>query len=143
VTLLHVITAIIQLGGGISLAVGIQPRLSALALGLLLVPITLLYHPFWLRTGSSFVEELNHFLSNLGLIGGMLVIVVRGAANAFDTKYADLAQSGPYSILTRRNIEQRQEILACPINHLCANAMRPMNQGVGSSNLSGRANKLF
>jgi uncharacterized membrane protein YphA (DoxX/SURF4 family) len=46
VPLLHVITVIIQLGGGISLAVGIQPRLSALALGLLLVPITLLHHPF-------------------------------------------------------------------------------------------------
>ena len=65
------------------------------------------------------------------------------AKNAFDTRYADLAQSTPYSRLTPRNIGQRYAMFSCPINYLCANAMPPTNQGVGSSNLSGRAILLW
>jgi len=42
--------------------------------------------------------------------------------------------------LTPRNIGQRQEIFSCLISYLYANAMQATNQGVGSSNLSGRAN---
>jgi len=60
------------------------------------------------------------------------------AAKASDIKYADLDQSTPYMRLTLRNIGQRHVIFSCPINYLRANAMQPTNQGVGSSNLSGR-----
>jgi len=63
------------------------------------------------------------------------------AKNAFDTRYADLAQSTPYSRLTPRNIGQRYAIVSCIINYLRASAMQATNQGVGSSNLSGRAIK--
>ena len=59
--------------------------------------------------------------------------------NPSDIKYADLDQSTPYVRLTLRNIGQRQEIFSCLINYLCTNAVQPTNQGVGSSNLSGRA----
>jgi len=58
-----------------------------------------------------------------------------------DIKYADLDQSTPYVRLTLRNIGQRQEVFAFIISYLHANAVQPTNQGVGSSNLSGRANK--
>jgi hypothetical protein len=63
----------------------------------------------------------------------------RGKAS--DIKYADLDQSTPYSHLTHRNIGQRYGIFSCFISYLRANAMQATNQGVGSSNLSGRANK--
>jgi len=79
VTLLHVVTVIMQLGAGFSVLLGIQARLGALILCALLVPITVLYHPFWQFSGQTFVEEVNHFLSNLGLIGGFLMVVVFGA----------------------------------------------------------------
>ena len=61
--------------------------------------------------------------------------------NLSDIKYADLDQSTPYSRLTLRIIGQRQEIFSCLISYLYANAMQATNQGVGSSNLSGRANE--
>src|SRR5450755_3060491 len=52
-----------------------------------------------------------------------------------------LETATPYSCLTLRNIGQRQEIFSRLISYLYANAMQATNQGVGSSNLSGRANK--
>jgi hypothetical protein len=61
------------------------------------------------------------------------------AAKASDINYADLAQSTSYSRLTLRNIGQLQGIFSRLINYLRANAVQPTNQGVGSSNLSGRA----
>ena len=79
VSLLHVVTVVVQIGAGLSVVFGLQARFGALALCLLLVPITALYHPFWLATGPSFVAELNHFLLNLGLLGGLLMVVVYGA----------------------------------------------------------------
>jgi hypothetical protein len=52
-----------------------------------------------------------------------------------------LETATPYMRLTLRNIGQRQEVCSCLISYLYANAMQAMNQGVGSSNLSGRAIK--
>ncbi|RFB81123.1 DoxX family protein [Methylovirgula sp. 4M-Z18] len=79
VTVLHIVTVAIQLGAGLSVLLGIQARLGALMLCALLVPVTVLYHPFWQFSGTNFVEELNHFLSNLGLIGGFLMVLIFGA----------------------------------------------------------------
>ena len=50
-----------------------------------------------------------------------------------------LETATPYMRLTLRNIGHRQEILPSLISYLHANAMQATNQGVGSSNLSGRA----
>ena len=77
-TLLHLVTVVVQLGGGLSLLLGIEARLGALLLSLFLLPVTLLYHPFWKRSGAGFVAEADHFLSNLAIIGGLLVIVALG-----------------------------------------------------------------
>src|SRR5580658_538293 len=67
-----------QLGGAFSLLLGIEPRLGALLLLLFLIPVTVMYHPFWKRSGADFVTEADHFLSNLAIIGGLLVIVALG-----------------------------------------------------------------
>jgi putative oxidoreductase len=74
-TLLHLVTVAIQLGGGISLLLGIEPRLGALLLSLFLFPVTVLYHPFWKRSGAELVAEADHFLLNLAVIGGLLLII--------------------------------------------------------------------
>jgi hypothetical protein len=60
--------------------------------------------------------------------------------SASDIRKAYLGQSVGYHDLSLENIGQRYAIFSCPINYLCANAMQATNQGVGSSNLSGRAN---
>jgi putative oxidoreductase len=77
-TLLHLVTVVVQLSSGLSLLLGVEARLGALLLSLFLVPVTVLYHPFWKRTGADFVAEADHFLSNLAIIGGFLVIVAVG-----------------------------------------------------------------
>ena len=77
-TLLHLITVLVQLGGGLSLSVGIEARLGALVLLLFLIPVTIMYHPFWKRSGNDFVVEADHFLSNVAIIGGLLAVVAVG-----------------------------------------------------------------
>jgi putative oxidoreductase len=79
--LLHLVTVVVQLGGGLSLLLGIEARLGALLLSLFLVPVTVLYHPFWKRSGGDFVAEADHFLSNLAIIGGFLAILAVGGGH--------------------------------------------------------------
>jgi putative oxidoreductase len=77
-TLLHAITVMVQLGAGLSVLVGIQASAGALALCLFLIPVTVLYHPFWKQTGAALVTEADHFSLNLAVVGGLLMIAVAG-----------------------------------------------------------------
>jgi putative oxidoreductase len=78
-TLLHLLTVALQLGAGFSLLIGIEARLGALLLCLFLVPVTVMYHPFWKRSGTDLVVEADHFLLNFAVIGGLLMIVALGS----------------------------------------------------------------
>jgi putative oxidoreductase len=80
-TLVHLATVLLQLGGGLSILIGIEARLGALLLGIFLIPVTLMYHPFWKRSGPDFVTEADHFLSNLALIGGLLMLLAIGSGH--------------------------------------------------------------
>lgn len=79
VEVLLVLTIIIELGGGLLILLGWQARWAALAIFLFLIPVTVIFHPFWADPG-----EFNAFFKNLAIMGGMLYIVVYG--------------SGPYSL---------------------------------------------
>ena len=94
-TLLHLVTVVVQLGGGLSLLLGIEARLGALLLLLFLIPVTVMYHPFWKRSGADLVTEADHFLSNLAIIGGLLVIVALGSG-PISLIDLSLAQLGRY-----------------------------------------------
>lgn len=60
---------------GTALGLGIRPRESALALLALLVPTTLVGHPFWNAEGPARrVQEL-HFLKNVAIAGGLLTVI--------------------------------------------------------------------
>jgi putative oxidoreductase len=78
-TLLHILTVLVQLGAGLSVLIGLEARAGALLLCLFLVPVTLLYHPFWKRSGPDFVAEADHFLLNCAVVGGLLMIVALGS----------------------------------------------------------------
>lgn len=71
---LLVLTILLEIGGGLALVTGIQARLAAAALALFLVPVTLIFHGFWSAEAAEFQNQLNHFLKNLSILGGMLVI---------------------------------------------------------------------
>lgn len=77
-TLLHLVTVLVQLGGGLSLLLGVEARLGTLLLFLFLIPVTVMYHPFWKRSGAEFVAEADHFLSNLAIMGRLLMVLALG-----------------------------------------------------------------
>jgi putative oxidoreductase len=71
--------AVAQVAGGAALATGLAPRLAAGVLIGSLIPTTGAGHAFWThqdpaqRTG-----QRNHFNKNLGLIGGLILVVITG-----------------------------------------------------------------
>ena len=71
---LLVLTILLEVGGGLALITGFQARLAALALALFLVPVTLVFHGFWHADAAEVQNQLNHFLKNVAILGGMLVL---------------------------------------------------------------------
>jgi uncharacterized membrane protein YphA (DoxX/SURF4 family) len=65
---------IFQLVGAISLLIGYNVRLGAVILIIFLIPTTLIFHDFWVNPG-----ERIAFFKNLGLIGGLLLLIETGA----------------------------------------------------------------
>ena len=67
-------SAATSLVGGLTLATGRLPRLSALALAATLVPGTVVRHPFWSEKDKAVrAAQQQHFLKNLSMLGGLLV----------------------------------------------------------------------
>ena len=65
-----------MVAGGLALATGRLPRLSALALAASLVPSTYAGHAFWTETDKQLKKDQQaHFFKNLSLLGGLLVAV--------------------------------------------------------------------
>lgn len=63
-------TVAFQLLGSIALIIGFKARIGALLLVIFLIPTTLLFHPP--------ASDLNGFLKNLSLIGGLLMVMAYG-----------------------------------------------------------------
>ena len=62
---------------GLALALGRWPRQAAAVLASVLVPTTIVGHPFWEETTpQGRTTQRTQFLKNLGLFGGLLLIVV-------------------------------------------------------------------
>ncbi len=66
------VSAATQLLGGLALATGRLPRLSALSLAAVMVPSTYVRHPFW-SAGGDKGEQRTLFLKNLSMVGGLLL----------------------------------------------------------------------
>jgi putative oxidoreductase len=85
VALAHVILLLevfCLLVGGLLLLVGFRGRLAAFLLILFLVPDTLVLHSFWTVDPANvlaYTEHLTHFLKNVGLLGGLLLVMGFGS----------------------------------------------------------------
>ncbi len=67
----------VQLAGGVFLATGRMPRLSAAVLAVTLVPTTLAQHRFWEeQEPAAKANQRRHFIKNLGILGGLLLAAV-------------------------------------------------------------------
>ncbi len=74
--ILLIITIIIELGGGLMIVFGIYARWAAFAIFLFLIPVTLIFHPFWADP-----EQMNNFMKNIAIMGGMLYIITYGSGS--------------------------------------------------------------
>lgn len=76
------LTALLEVVGGIALAIGFQARIAGLLLALFTLVATFLFHNFWaMPADQSFVQQLM-FMKNLAVAGGLLLVFSFGAGPA-------------------------------------------------------------
>ena len=71
-------TILIELGGGLMLALGWKARWAALAIFLWLIPVTFIFHAFWGIDAAQVQNQMNHFLKNVSIMGAMLMVFAFG-----------------------------------------------------------------
>lgn len=72
------LTIALQVGLGLMLIAGRQLRISALVLFGLVILINLFIHNFWALQGEpSYAHEMQNFIKNLGIAGGLLVLATK------------------------------------------------------------------
>lgn len=76
---LLVLTLVLEIGGGLLLALGWKTRWISLVLAIFVAVITPIFHGFWAFDGAQFAAQLNNFLKNIAIVGGLLYFAVFGA----------------------------------------------------------------
>jgi putative oxidoreductase len=72
------IAAAVEVGAGLSVLTGCWARLGALALVVFLIPTSLIFHDFWQYTGMEQQNQMAHFMKNMAILGGLLMVVALG-----------------------------------------------------------------
>src|SRR5512134_3011848 len=67
-----------ELGGAILLILGWKTRWGALALALFTLIATFAAHRFWEFDAAQYANQMNHFLKNLAIVGGMIILAATG-----------------------------------------------------------------
>jgi putative oxidoreductase len=81
------IVIVVEISGAIMLIVGWKTRFAAWMLAAFVVVATLLAHRFWAVDPAQYVNQLNHFLKNLAVLGGLLLLAAHGPGRlAFDRR---------------------------------------------------------
>ena len=69
----------IAIVGAVSIMVGYPGRIGALLIIVFLVPVTIFTHRFWgVSDPAIYQMQLNNFMKNLALLGGAIMLLVRG-----------------------------------------------------------------
>ena len=71
-------TIVVELGGGILLAVGYKARWAALALAVFTLLAAIIFHNFWAVEAAQKMAQQINFLKNLAITGGMLMVFAFG-----------------------------------------------------------------
>jgi putative oxidoreductase len=70
---------VFEIGGGLSVLLGCWTRLGAAALIIFLIPATLIFHDFWTFEGAAREMQMQNFLKNLTIMGGLATLIAVGA----------------------------------------------------------------
>jgi putative oxidoreductase len=77
---LAVLTIVVELGGGLLIMAGWQTRIVSLLLVLFTAVATYFFHDFWhYPEGPQYTNNMIHFMKNVSVIGGFLVLCAVGA----------------------------------------------------------------
>ena len=78
VVLLLPLTILVELGGGLALAVGFKARWVALALAIFTLLAGILFHDYWNADAAHRMGQQINFLKNIAITGGMLMVFAFG-----------------------------------------------------------------
>ena len=74
VDVLLAITIVIEIAASAMIIAGFKARIGATALLLWMIPVTVIFHNFW-----AVPAEINMFMKNLAIMGGLLLIMAFGS----------------------------------------------------------------
>lgn len=75
---LLVCAILLEVGGGLALIAGYKVRWVATAFVGFTLIATFVFHPFWAVEVGRFANELNNFMKNIALMGGLIYVMVYG-----------------------------------------------------------------
>jgi putative oxidoreductase len=81
-TAMVVLTIIFELGASILLIIGWKTRYVAWLLALFVLIATAMAHRFWEFDAAQYANQLNHFLKNVAIIGGLIFVAAFGPGSA-------------------------------------------------------------
>jgi putative oxidoreductase len=67
-----------ELAGALGVAFGLFTRVAALGLVVFTVFATVTFHDFWALEDPARAEQYMHFMKNLGLVGGLMILSAAG-----------------------------------------------------------------
>jgi putative oxidoreductase len=67
-----VLTILLEVGGGLLLVLNWQARAAAVVLALFTLAAGVIFHDFWTRPPEELTNQMNHFLKNIAIVGGLL-----------------------------------------------------------------------
>jgi putative oxidoreductase len=74
-----VVGATVEFFGGLAIVLGLQTRTAALLMAAFTVSATLISHRFWeFQDPAVFKQQTVHFMKNLAILGGFLLLFVQG-----------------------------------------------------------------
>lgn len=74
-----VVAIVIELVGGIALAIGFKTRWVALAIGIFTLVAAFFFHNYWAMAPDRVLAQSISFWKNVAITGGMLMVVAFGA----------------------------------------------------------------
>ena len=79
------IAILIEIGGAIAIIAGWKTKLAAWVQFAYLIPVTFMIHNFWASPAAMQQDQMVHFMKNLAIMGGLLILAGRGpGASAID-----------------------------------------------------------
>lgn len=76
--LILIVATLFELMGGLLILLGVKEKLGAGLVMMILIPMTVLMHPFWFIEGMERELQTILFLKNLGILGGLILIALHG-----------------------------------------------------------------